>query len=152
MSKEDQKKKELKDIEKGVNDLTNSLNDMADKFGNFDMPLVNLNDMEKTINSLKDIIPKKDNTTDDVEDLTEDDFGVETPPVDGETCMHGSSWHSNCSDCDDMDDKEVVLNEIENLIKTEPNDKELGKKIRDFYNKFNDYREDKEETTNNIDI
>ena len=28
-----------------------------------------------------------------------------TPPVEGETCMHGNSWHSGCSECDEMDRK-----------------------------------------------
>jgi len=26
----------------------------------------------------------------------------------GETCIHGNSWHSNCSDCDEMGGNDVT--------------------------------------------
>ena len=98
--------------------------------------MADLGKMEDSITKLKSFVtpvPKSDDVTD--EPTTMD---TTPPPIDGETCMHGNSWHSNCSECDDLDDMEIALNEMGNIIDTEPNDKELGKKIRDFYNNWLD--------------
>ena len=140
------KNEDINDIAKKIEDLGKQMDNLGSVFDNFD-PMdnkySNINNMEKAINQLKDILPIKPE---------EDDIDTTAPPVDGETCLHGNSWHSNCSDCDNLDDIEVVVNEIENLIKTEPNDKELGKKVRNFYNNWIEYNEDNSDTTNNIDI
>ena len=138
------KNKDINKIADNIEQLTKKLEELGSIFDDVD-PLEDsfsdISNMEKSINQLKDILPvKPEETTSDV------------PPIDGETCMHGNSWHATCSECDELDEVGVILSEIENLIKTEPNDKELGKKIRDFYNSWIEFNEDNSDNTNNIDI
>ena len=52
---------------------------------------------------------------------------------DGETCAHGNSWHSGCSECESMTELDVVFA----LVETFPNDAELGFKVREMYNLYN---------------
>ncbi len=144
-----QQSKEYKKLQKDAEKLTKELEDLSKALEPLsDMEsFIDIDEFSKSIDKLKDFAP----TNKEVEELTEDDFGT-IPPVDGETCMHGNSWHSNCSDCDDLDDMEVVLNEIGNLIENEPNDKRLGEKIRDFYNKWLEFNQNNSDNTNKIDI
>ena len=131
-----------------INDITRVLNALLNKDTKY---TIHFNEINKFyIQNLKNI--GNPPTTNEVTDEPTNTMDTTPPPIDGETCMHGNSWHSNCSDCDDLDDYEVVLNEFEHLIKTTPNDKELGKKIRDFYNKWIELNEDNSDNTNNIDI
>ena len=51
-----------------------------------------------------------------------------------------------------LDDIEIALNEMGNIIDTTPNDKELGKKIRDFYYNWVEFNKENSDNTNNIDI
>tara|TARA_Y100000593_G_scaffold29790_1_gene59043 strand:+ start:57 stop:494 length:438 start_codon:yes stop_codon:yes gene_type:complete len=132
-----EEEKQIREIEKGLEKTLKEVGGMKDQLKDmFKVP--EFKQMEQSISQLKDLV-KPDNPH----------FGAPTPkkktninttppPIDGETCMHGNSWHSNCSECDDLDDMEIALNEMGNIIDTEPNDKELGKKIRDFYNNWLD--------------
>ena len=138
----DDKPEGLEETLENLQKLTEDLDEMANKIDNVENIGANFDYIEKSISQLKNNMPV----------AKEEKMDTTPPPVDGETCMHGNSWHSNCSDCDDLDDVEITLNEIANIIETTPNDKELGKKIRDFYNKFKEYQEELEDSTNNTDI
>ena len=48
----------------------------------------------------------------------------------GETCMHGNAWHSECSDCNEMN----LLDDVFELVKKYPSDADLGKMVRELYN------------------
>ena len=127
------------DIPEGMEDtinelkkLTSEIDKFAEQFEDIEDIGANFSHIEKSINELKDNMPI----------TTEEKIDTTPPPIDGETCMHGNSWHANCSDCDELDNVEIALNEMENIIKNEPNDKELGKKIRDFYNKWKEIEDD----------
>ena len=109
-----------------------------------------INTQEQEIQNLKNI--GNPPTTNEVTDEPTNTMDTTPPPIDGETCMHGNSWNSNCSECDDLDDVEVALNEMGNIIDNEPNDTLLGKKIRDFYNSWIEFNETNSDNTNNIDI
>ena len=143
---EDNKQKDLEDLQKNFKQLENELTDMVKNISD----ITKFNDLSEEIQNLKNI--GNPPTTNEVTDEPTNTMDTTPPPIDGETCMHGNSWNSNCSECDDLDDVEITLNEIANIIETTPNDKELGKKIRDFYNKFKEYQEELEDTTNNTDI
>ena len=47
----------------------------------------------------------------------------------GETCMHGNSWNSECSDCNDMN----TIDDVFLLVEEFPNDAELGYAVRKLY-------------------
>ena len=91
------------------------IEDMASKIEEQLKPLMDLSNITNSIEKLKDLIPK------------------EKPNVDlkdeGETCMHNNSWHSNCSDCDELN----TIDGLCTLVEDTRNDKELGKKIRQIY-------------------
>ena len=50
----------------------------------------------------------------------------------GETCMHGNAWHSECSDCNEMN----LLDDIFELIKKCHSDADLGRAIKGLYNLY----------------
>ena len=52
--------------------------------------------------------------------------------IEGETCMHGNSWHSECSECN----TNSLLDDIFKLIDEYPNDADLGKALRGLYNLY----------------
>ena len=47
----------------------------------------------------------------------------------GDTCMHGNSWHSECSDCNEMN----TIDDVFVLVEEFPNDSELGAAVRELY-------------------
>ena len=138
---EDNKQKDLEDLQKNFKQLETELTDMVKNISD----ITKFNDLSEEIQNLKNMGNPSTNEPTNTMDTT-------PPPVDGETCMHGNSWNSNCSDCDDMDDVEVALNEMGNIIDNEPNDTLLGQKIRDFYHKWIEFNETNSNNTNNIDI
>ena len=82
-------------------------------------PLMNLNDLGKHINNLKKEVNKSKEYTN----------GTTTTEDEGETCMHDNSWHSECSECNELNS----IDDLFKLVEDTPNDKELGKKIRQIY-------------------
>ena len=50
----------------------------------------------------------------------------------GETCMHGNSWHSECMECN----SESLIDDIFSLVREYSNDFELGAKMRELYNSY----------------
>ena len=44
--------------------------------------------------------------------------------------MHGNAWHSECSDCNEMN----LLDDVFELVKKYPSDADLGKMVRELYN------------------
>ena len=132
-----EEEKQIKEIEKGLKQINKEVGGMMDSIKDITKgPVSEFGNMEKSINQLKNLV-----------DPTDINFGAPTPkkktnidttppPIDGETCMHGNSWHANCAQCDGLDDMEIALNEMGNIIDTNPNDKLLGRKIRDFYNNW----------------
>ena len=143
---EDNKQKDLEDLQKNFKQLENELTDMVKNLGD----ITKFNDLSEEIQNLKNI--GNPPTTNEVTDEPTNTMDTTPPPIDGETCMHGNSWNSNCSECDDLDDVEVALNEMGNIIDNEPNDTLLGQKIRDFYHKWIEFNETNSDNTNNIDI
>ena len=135
---------EFRDLEKMVHKLNKELTNLADQIKPLtDESMSDMDKMASSISKLKTFVPtadNKDNLTKEYKDKT-DNINTKIPPVDGETCMHGNSWHSNCMECDQLDDTEIALNEMGNLIEKEPNDKELGRIIRDFYNRWLEFNE-----------
>ena len=125
-------KKELDNINETITKLGDDMEAMLDTLDGIE-EITDISGLEASINKLKNATPTKKNNN--------------VPPVDGETCMHGNSWHSNCMECDEMDDAEIALNEMGNIIDTTPNDKQLGEKIRDFYNKWVETNSDDTITT-----
>tara|TARA_Y100000593_G_scaffold28560_1_gene56960 strand:+ start:551 stop:994 length:444 start_codon:yes stop_codon:yes gene_type:complete len=147
MTKEE---KELLEIEKGLNQINEEVGGMMDKIKGLNK-VAEFEQMEKTIGQLKNLVqPDNPDFGSPTAKTPKKKTNIDTtpPPIDGETCMHGNSWHSNCMDCDELDDMEIALNEMANIIDNEPNDKELGKKIRDFYLQWIKFSEQR----NKIDI
>ena len=90
--------------------------------------VIDLNEMRKSIDNLKNIVPTKPKVKD-------------IPPVDGETCMHGNSWNGECADCQEIG----LVDSVFDLVKAYPNDQALGQKVRELYNTFNTNSDDTEE-------
>ena len=150
MSKDNKDKKqtldELKNIENNISKLSGELEGMVNQLNSIPN-IEGFNGLEETISELKTAIPSmKDITTEEKIKAKKQSI---VPPVEGETCMHGNSWHSNCADCGILDDLEVIVLEISNMIENEPNDAKLGKKIRDFHNTWNEHHSD--DTINTVD-
>ena len=147
MSEDNKKlKKELEDIEGNINQLSDDLEGMVNQLNSIPK-IEGFDGLEQTIEQLKTAIPSMTDIT--AEEKIKDNKQSIVPPVDGETCMHGNSWHSNCADCSVLDDLEIIVLEISNMIENEPNDAELGRKIRDFHNIWNEHHSD--DTTNTVD-
>jgi hypothetical protein len=143
MSEENKQNKDLDDLQNSFKKLESELTDMVKSIGD----VTKFNDLSEEIHNLRNMGNPAATTTTDNEVTNKPPIDTTTPPVDGETCMHGNSWHAGCSECDEFDDVEIALNEISNIIDNEPNDKLLGKKIRDFYNNWIDFNENKVDTT-----
>jgi len=107
----------FKKIEKNISDLGNTITELADKVE----PLINFRNLEKQIEKLKDVVP----TAENIEKMT----GKE-----GDTCMHGNAWHSECSECNEMDRCHCLI--TRELIEEYPDDADLGKEIRELYNSY----------------
>ena len=106
-------KKEADKIKQDLSSLQDSLEDMVDEL----KPLLNLNSMEKDLAKIKSFANKS------IKDKRQNE---------GETCMHGNSWHSNCSECDELH----TIDDIFLLVEEFPNDAELGAKVRELYNHY----------------
>ena len=107
-----------KEIKDDLSELNDSLSELAKKL----KPLINFDEMEKQINELKDIMPNLKNK-------------------EGETCMHGNSWHSECSLCNNNS----LIDDIFELVESTPNDSELGAKMRELYNSYTNNSDDTED-------
>ena len=59
----------------------------------------------------------------------------------GSTCMHDKAWHSECKGCNDNS----LIDDIFLLVKENPNDLQLGAKIREFYNSYTNDNTEKNE-------
>ena len=101
----------LENISKQISGLTNKIEKEL-------QPLMELNDLESSIEQIKNVV----NMTKDIKDSSSSED-------EGETCMHDNSWHSNCSDCEELN----TIDDLFTLVENTPNDKELGKKIRQIY-------------------
>ena len=130
---------ELKELEGMIENFNDEIQNMTSKLTEEDMfNKKALDIIEKSIDEMHTLASEGNLNPE------KDDNGTE--------CIHGNDIHSNCSECDDLDDMEIVLNEIGNLIENEPNDKRLGEKIRDFYNKWLEFNQNNSDNTNKIDI
>tara|TARA_Y100000310_G_C20517186_1_gene731773 strand:- start:17 stop:409 length:393 start_codon:yes stop_codon:yes gene_type:complete len=107
-SKKTEEEQNLQHIEKSIESLTDTLSTLTNSLG----PLMNMGNISTDIEKLKDIVPKK-------KDLNE-----------GETCMHGNSWNSSCTDCEAMNGMDHVFE----MVRQTPDDAELGAKVRGLYN------------------
>ena len=166
--------KDQKEIRDAADNLIDALNDMDKGLGNVSDTIKKEAAKATDTNSdsfrnLGDMISKLKSMTTDikpndvVDDLTEDDFGInpedinidsviDIPPVEGETCMHGNSWHSTCSECDYLDNIEGFMKYLGEMISETPNNMKLGKKVRSLYDEWvvyvNDvFPQDEEEAT-----
>ncbi len=95
--------------------MKDDLNDMAKSLKNLETeikPLFDFNDLAKQLKTLKTVTSAS---------LSQMDAG--------ETCMHGNSWNSECSDCNDMN----TIDDIFLLVEEYPNDNELGAAVRQLY-------------------
>ena len=109
--------KEINDIEKNISKLNETLEKLTENIS----PILDISNMGNTIEKLKNSIPTVETEdSPDSKDETNDE---------GETCMHNNSWHSNCSDCEELN----TIDDIFTLVENTPNDMELGKKIRQIY-------------------
>ena len=87
---------------------------------------MNFDDIEKQINELKDVMP------------------TPSKNKEGETCIHGNSWNSGCSDCDENFSNMNAINVLE-LVEKYKSDAGLGKAIRKIYKDYiNDSNKTKE--------
>ena len=109
--------KELNDIEEGISKLSETLEKLTENIA----PILNINDLGKTIDKLKNSIPKVE--------TEEDPDDSDATTNEGETCMHGNSWGSGCSDCDELG----LIDHIFSLVEQYPDDSDLGKQVRDIY-------------------
>ena len=99
--------KVLKDLESTLSNITSDLESQIKPILNFDKLQSTIDNMNKAYNSkVKD-----------------------SPKDEGETCMHNNSWHSNCSDCEELNS----IDDLFTLVENTPNDMELGEKIRKIY-------------------
>jgi hypothetical protein len=110
----DKSKVDPEETAEGLEDNINSLAASLEKLTSQISPLMDFTDISKEIDSLKKTIPNMGK--------------------DGETCAHGNSWHSGCSECESMTELDVVFALVEEF----PNDAELGFKVREMYNLYND--------------
>ena len=117
-------KDELKDIEDELSSLGDTIAELADKVE----PLFDFRDMGKQIEKLKKVIP----TAENIENMKGEE---------GETCMHGNSWHSECSLCN----SDSLIDDVFELVESTPNDAELGAKMRELYHSYSDDSDDTEE-------
>ena len=121
------KKSKLNIDTSGLEGLSEELTNMTKKLETELKPLMDLNNLESEIEKLKDSVAmasKHKNTKED----------NPYPDREGDTCMHGNAWNSNCAECDAFD----VVDAMMDIVKTTPNDKELGSKIRQFAKELED--------------
>ena len=118
MSKSSKNKKKL-DIS-GLENIAEQISGLSSKLENELKPLMDFNDLGKSIERLKGAVSDAKEFTNSNTNTTKDE---------GETCMHDNSWHSNCSDCEELN----TIDDIFTLVENTPNDMELGKKIRQIY-------------------
>ena len=105
-------KDNTKDIEKNISELNNTIEELTNSIG----PLMDFRNIEKQIELLKDIVPTAENIKNS----------------EGETCMHGNSWNSECSECSELN----LIDNIFLLVKQYPDDADLGKAFRELYNSY----------------
>ena len=98
----DDKPEGLEETLENLQKLTEDLDEMANKIDNVENIGANFDYIEKSISQHKNNMPV----------AKEEKMDTTPPPVDGETCMHGNSWHSNWSDCDDLDDVAAYIGEL----------------------------------------
>ena len=105
--------KKTKDLKNQLSKMEESLLELQNQIE----PLFDFDDLGKQIEILKKT------TTKNLKKM---------PDNMGETCMHGNSWHSNCSECDELH----TIDDIFLLVEEFPNDAELGAKVRELYNHY----------------
>ena len=115
----------LNKIGKNVETISETIDKLTSTLG----PLMDFRDLGKKIEELKNITPTKEQVD---SMITKNE---------GETCMHGNSWNSECSDCNSMD----ALDHIITMSDEYPNDAEFGEKVRSICNKYKDMMNDTED-------
>ena len=110
--------KELNDIEKNISELSKTLEKLTKDIA----PILNISDLGKNIDKLKNSIPKVE--------TEEDPDDSDNTTNEGETCMHGNSWNSECSDCGELG----LVDHLFSLVEQYPDDSDLGKQVREIYN------------------
>ena len=105
--------KKTSDLKNQINDMEASLLKLQEEI----KPLFDFDDLGKQISILKKT------TRQNLDKM---------PSNMGETCIHGNSWHSNCSDCDESH----TIDDIFLLVEEYPNDTKLGEKVRELYNHY----------------
>ena len=104
---------------KNPKDFTKSLEDSIKELDSVLKPLMDFTNIGNLTDQLKQTI----SDTGDIKDKLTDE---------GETCMHGNAWNSECSDCQETG----LVDTVFDLVKEYPNDQELGEKVRELYNTF----------------
>ena len=115
-------KKNIKDIEKELSKLEDGLSTFANEL----IPNLDFNNMAKDIEKLRS------HTSASIQHNIQ---------LEGETCMHGNSWHSTCTECDEMS----TMDDVFELVESTPNDAELGAKVRELYNSYTTNSDNTEE-------
>ena len=142
--------KDQKEIRAAADNLIDALNDMDKGLGNVTDTIKKeaakaTDTNSESFRNLGDMISKLKSMTTDIkpEDIGEDttiDSSIED--TQGDTCMHGSSWNSNCSECDYLDNIEGFMKYLGEVISETPNNMELGKKVRSLYDEWIEYTND----------
>ena len=124
-TKKNKYKNPVDKIEENIENISKTVDKLTSSLG----PLMDFRDLGKKIEELKNLAPTKEN----MESMINEN--------EGETCMHGNSWNSECSDCNSMDafDHIIVLSD------EYPNDAEFGGKVRAICNKYKEMMGDTEE-------
>jgi len=106
-------KKTIKEIEKELNNLEEGLSTFANEL----IPNLDFSSMAKDIEKLRNY------TSASIQHNIQHE---------GETCMHGNSWHSECTECNEMS----TIDDVFELVEDTPNDAELGAKVRELYHSY----------------
>jgi hypothetical protein len=128
-SKKKKQKPNLEDLKKFGKGFENIASELEGELEEKLKPLMDLSNLTKSINKLKEIIPENEKMKKNGNDNNP------YPDKEGEACMHDNSWHSECSECDAFD----IVDEVIHISENEPNDSELGKKIREFVTQLKEY-------------
>ena len=113
------KKNNVNQIEDNINNLTDTLEKLTSSLG----PLMAFSDLGKNLNKLKTTIPKPNSENE------------------GETCIHGNAWHSECSECNGLS----ITDDIFALVTQYKDDAKLGAAVRELYKLHTSDSDDTEE-------
>jgi hypothetical protein len=94
-------------------------------------PLMQMGDLQSHIEKLKKTTEEAAKQSKSNSNSSSSDDAI-VQENEGDTCMHGNSWHSECVECNDL----MLIDNIFDAVTTTPNDQELGGIIRVMCGKF----------------